>query len=138
MPCPFFEPRALATAPEHRTARLPLLDEYDGDCRSTSEAFPVPPPQRFRYCNHGYSRHSCEHFPAAETRSSFRYAVIRYSSTALEILCIEEHDYTPLRWFSTHYRFATGCLEPEIADLCMRAQALAFCHSYLERLPSAP
>lgn len=138
MPCPFFEPHALATAPEYRRARLPLLDEYDGACRSASEAFPVPPQHRFRCCNHGYSRLSCGHFPAAETRSSFRYAVIRHSSAALEIVCIEEQDYAPLRWLSTHYRFATGCLEPEVADGCMRAQALAFCHSYLERFPSAP
>ena len=138
MPCPFFEPRALATAPEHRSARLPLFDEYDGDCRSASEAFPVPPPQRFRYCNHGYSRHSCEHFPAAETRSSFRYAVIRHSSAALEIVCIEEQDYAPLRWHPAQYSPATGQFEPELADLCMRAQALAFCRSYLERFPSAP
>ena len=135
MPCPYFEPQAVAEHPRHSSARLPLIDEYDGSCRAAPEPMPVPAERRFPCCNHGYSRGCCEHFPAAEVRSSFRYAVIAHSAAALEILCIEEQNYTPTRWHSTHYYPESGRLEPEVADACMHAQALAFCHSYLQRFP---
>lgn len=137
MPCPFFEPQTVAIAPQHSRARLPLIDEYDGLCRAAAEPFGVPLQHRFPRCNHGYSRRACEHFPAAEARSSFRYTVLRQSAASLEILCIEEQDYAPVRWHSTQYTQATGSLEPELADSWMRAQALAFCRSYLEHFPFA-
>lgn len=135
MPCPYFEPQAVAAQPRHSNARLPLIDEYDGSCRAAPEPITVPGERRFACCNHGYSRGCCELFPPVEARSSFRYTVVARSATGLEILCIEEQDYAPVRWHSTHYFPASGRLEPEVADSCMRAQALAFCHSYVERFP---
>ena len=137
MPCPYFEPHTVAAGAQHSNVRLPLLDEYDGTCRAGSEAIAAPAERRFRCCNHGYSRGLCEIFPAADARSSFRYTVVRHSSSGLDIICIEEQNYAPLRWQPTQYCFATGRLEPEVGDACMRAQALAFCRSYLERFPSA-
>ena len=137
MPCPYFEPQAVATSPQHVNARLPLIDEYDGLCRAGLEPAPAPAERRFRCCNHGNSRGLCEIFPAADARSCFRYTVVRQSAAGLEIICIEEQNYAPLRWHPTEYCLATGRLEPEVPDACMRAQALAFCRSYLERFPSA-
>jgi hypothetical protein len=135
MPCPYFEPLAVASAPRHTNARLPLIHEYDGLCRARPEPLGVAPQHRFCCCNHGYSLGCCEHFPAADTRSSFRYTVLRHAAAALEILCIEEQNYAPVRWQATRYSLENGLLEPEVADTCMRAQVLAFCRSYLQRFP---
>jgi hypothetical protein len=137
MPCPYFEPHAVATIRQHSDARLPLLDEYDGVCRAGAELVSAPAERRFRCCNHGYSQGICEIFPATDARSCFRYTVIAHSAAGLEIVCIEEQNYAPLRWHCTQYSPATGRLEPEVADGCMRAQVLAFCRSYLQRFPSA-
>ncbi len=133
MPCPYFEPQRVASDPQHATARLPLLEEYDGLCHALGEPLGVAPTLRFQYCNHGYSRGSCERFPAGETRSGVRYTVVRQTAAALEILCVEERDYAPLRWHSLQYFFDTECIDPELPDHCIRAQILAFCRSYRKR-----
>jgi hypothetical protein len=135
MPCPYFEPQRIADHPQHSNARLPLIDEYDGSCRAMPEPLAVPADHRFGRCNHGYSRGCCQYFPAAEARSSFRYTVLKQSAAALDLLCIEEQNYAPVRWHATQYLAESGRLEPELADACMRAQALAFCRSYVERFP---
>jgi|SRR5579875_247561 len=137
MPCPYFEPLAKVTDGGHSSARLPLMDEYDGVCRAGAEFVAAPAERRFRCCNHGYSRGLCEILPVGDARSCFRYTVVGESAAGLEIICIEEQDYAPLRWQMTQYLAATGRLEPEVADQCMRAQALAFCRSYLERFARA-
>ena len=135
MPCPYFEPLRIAEHPKHSNARLPLIDEYDGFCRATPDPISVPAERRFTCCNHGYSRGCCEHFPVSDGRSSFRYTVLKQSGTALDLLCIEEQNYTPVRWQATQYMPATGALEPEIDEACMRAQALAIARSYVARFP---
>lgn len=135
MPCLYFEPQRIADHPRHSNARLPLIDEYDGCCRAAPEPIAVPAERRFGCCNHGYSRGCCQYFPAAETRSSFRYTVLREAGGVLDLLCIEEQNYAPVRWHPTQYVAATDQLQPELADACMRAQALAFCRSFIGRFP---
>ncbi|MBV9760342.1 MAG: hypothetical protein JO340_07260 [Acidobacteriaceae bacterium] len=144
MPCPFFEPRAITPSPRHAHARLPLIDEYDGLCRARADLPPAPAERRFECCNHGYSHSLCDLFPAGHAPSCFRYTVLAQSEAGLEILCIEERHYAPVRWFSTRYSPSTGALDPDPAGvsmdaqpLAMRAQALAFCRSFLERFPLA-
>jgi len=39
---PYFEPRQISAPVEHTTARLPLIDEYDGFCQASEHSFPVP------------------------------------------------------------------------------------------------
>lgn len=133
MPCPYFEPQGVARDPQHANARLPLLDEYDGLCHASEEPLAIPLALRFRCCNHGYSHGCCERFPKSELRSGLRYDVVRRSATALEIICVEEQQYAPWRWHSVRYFFEGERMEPEVADVCMRAQLLAFCRSYLKR-----
>jgi hypothetical protein len=135
MPCPFFEPQALAADPAHPNARLPLLDEYDGVCRAAAEAFRVPRDLRFPCCNHGYSRGSCSRFPASETRSSIRFDVLSANRESLELLFVEERDHFPLNWRSVRYIVGTESIDPGLDDGCARAQILAFCKSYLRRFP---
>lgn len=136
MSCPYFEPHAVARTPQHANARLPLLQEYDGFCRATAEPFTAPAEHRFAHCNHGYSRAGCPNFPSSDPRSAFRYTVMKRSDAALDIICIEEQEYAPVRWHAARYFFENGSLEPEFPDSCMRAQAVAFCRSFLEKFPA--
>jgi hypothetical protein len=93
---------------------------------------------RFRYCNHGYSRGSCEYFPLAETRSCLRYQLARLTKAELEITIIEEQDYAPVAWRIVKYSADADKeqLDPEIQDCCIRAQVLVFCRAYLSRFPA--
>ena len=135
MPCPRFEPVAPVSDPQHTNARLPLIDEYDGICHAGPEAIDAPAAHRFRSCNHGYSAGACQHFPAGETRSSFRYSVVSQEGDTLTVVGIEEQNYTPVRWHNIEYSVATGQIQTPLQDPSLRAQALAFCQSYLRRFP---
>lgn len=137
MPCPQFQPQRVATDPLHTSARLPLIEEYEGLCHAQAEPVTAPPDLRFRYCNHGYSQGACQRMPfAAESPSCSRYNVVRRSESALEILCIQEQNYAPLRWQSVTYFIATDRLAVDLPDPCLTAQLLAFCRSYLKRFPA--
>ena len=131
MPCPYFEPLHVAADPKYSRARLPLIDEYDGLCHAQSEAAAAPSDFRFPFCNHGYSARCCNRFPAHEHRSAMRFHMTRNDGANLEILCVEEADHTPARWYSVQYFPERGELSPSIADPCVRAQIVAFCRSFL-------
>jgi len=133
MPCPYFAPHHIVAQPQNANARLPLIDEYDGLCRAASEPIDAPVELRFRCCNHGYSRGCCERFPSGDARSSLRYDVVRKTQNMLELVCIEEQNYAPLRWRTIQYFLASERVEPELEDACTQAQAIAFCRSYLKR-----
>jgi hypothetical protein len=133
VPCPFFEPKETAARPRHANARLPLIDEYEGVCHAGSEPGAPLHDVVFRYCNHGYSQGCCDRFPSHEVRSAIRYDVVSRNESALSLICIKEQDYTPVQWQAIEYMVLTERFEPELGDLCMRAQALAFCRSFLGR-----
>jgi hypothetical protein len=133
MPCPYFAPNNIVTRSQNVNARLPLIDEYEGSCHASPEPIEAPAELRFRCCNHGYSRGCCERLPSGDARSSLRYDVMRQTQSTLDLLCIEEQNYAPLRWRTIHYFLATERLEPELDDACAQAQAIAFCRSYLRR-----
>lgn len=133
MPCPYFEPQRVLIHPEHLRARLPLIEEYEGMCHAHGEPFAAPASLRFQCCNHGYSRGCCEHFPVDHGRSCLRYSVLGCTPTALDLICVEEEGYAPVRWHAFQYILATGRLDPDPCEIPMRAQALAFCRSYLAR-----
>ncbi len=133
MPCPLFEPVRAISHPQRSNARLPLIEEHDGVCHAASYPFAVPSDLRFRCCNHGYSANACQHLPAEEKRSALRYSVVTHTGDVLEVICVEEKDYAPVKWVRMQYVITTGLLEPRIEDACMKAQALAFCQSYLRR-----
>jgi hypothetical protein len=60
-----------------------------------------------------------------------RYSVLRQSDETLDLVCIEEAGYAPVRWHALQYSKATGLLAPDVGGECMKAQAIAFCRSYL-------
>lgn len=136
MACPYFEPQHVNASPEHAAARMPLIDEYDGLCRAADAPFPIPSQLRFRCCNHGNSRRTCAHFPTGEMRSALRYEIVGRTAAALELLLVEERDYTPHSWQTIRYFVAGELLEPEIADIAKQAQIRAFCRSFLEHFPA--
>jgi len=113
--------------------RLPLLQEHEGLCRAEAEPFEAPAAMRFRYCNHGYSRGACGHFPSHEKRSALRYQLRPITETEFEVMVIEERDYAPGDWCVVKYSTGHELLEPEIQDPCVRAQVLALCRTYLNR-----
>jgi hypothetical protein len=136
MPCPYFAPHLPTSQPESAGGRFPLIDSFVGDCHATATPSPAPPEMLVRYCNQGYSRTDCTHFPAADTRSAMRYSVVRRSDEFLDILIIVECGYAPVTWQPVRYFIDSGVLEPACADACTRAQALAFSKAYLRRFPT--
>jgi len=136
MPCPYFEPQRVVAEPTHLNARLPLIDEFDGVCRATSEPVPVPPGSRMRLCNHGNAVGQCAQFPASEQRTSIRFDVVRRSASNLDLLYVEESLYAPLGWRTLTFLIDSERLDPDPSDACQRAQLLAFCRSYLRRYPT--
>ncbi len=117
----------------NKSARLPLIDEYDGLCRAGGEPVSSSEVARFRWCNHGNSKGCCPAFPEHEKRSCLRYEIISRENDALRVLCIEEQAYAPLRWYPVQYIRGEERLEPEPEDFCVRSQLIAFCRSYLAR-----
>jgi hypothetical protein len=93
-----------------------------------------PPKElRFACCNHGYSRGACPHFPTSEDRSALRFDVLMSSPDLIELLLVSESEHFPINWARYRYCVAAETLEPEPADVCTRAQIMAFCRSYLRR-----
>lgn len=118
------------------SARLPLIDEYQGLCHA---GVPVPAPTaiQLRSCNRGYSKADCRSFPAPESRSAIRYTVLRRTVLLLEILCIEEADHGPQSWRKLDFDIASSCLRTDVENAILRAQAQAFCRSYLAHFGSS-
>lgn len=117
-------------AAQSATVRLPLLREFEGRCHAGAEVTAVPEQLRL-CCNLGGL---CDRFPRGERRSRLRYHVSGLTASALCVLCIEERNYAPSRWYQVQYLIAGDRVEPEIEDACVRAQVLAFCRTYWERL----
>ena len=133
MPCPYFKPDTVASNPQYTHARLPLLDEYEGQCCATEDRIAVPEALRFRCCNHGYSQGACDRFPNTESRSCLRYTVLSRTLAGLDVLCVEEQAHFPVRWQAVRYSPQNDEFDPAPDDVCMRAQLRAFCRSYLRR-----
>ncbi len=118
--------------------RLPLFDEYDGWCHARGEAQPILSDVRFSGCNHGHFDKGCAALPPGEGRRHRRFHLPekpRTDAPSLQILVLELEDHTPVRSRSLRYSTVDERLEPEPIDPCERAQALAFCRSYLQRFP---
>jgi hypothetical protein len=136
MACPLFEPQHVASSPKYPKSRLPLIDEYDGLCRAGTTAQPVPADSRFECCNHGYSQHRCDLFSAGEDQPHcLRYSVVERGPSTLSVMVVEEREYAPLAWHKVDYSIPRDEMVSQIDDVCVRAQALAFCRSLLKRFP---
>ena len=135
MACPFFEPLRPVSNKTHPRARLPLIQEFEGLCHATAEIARTPASSLFVGCNHGHQHSRCDRFPAGHESSTMRYSVVGHSASILDILVIEEIDYAPVNWVRMQYSIESRTIEPEPADVCVRAQVAAFCSSYLSLPP---
>lgn len=77
-------------------------------------------------------------FPAGEARSAYRYSITRRGAEVLELICVEECDHTPARWFPLQYQIAESAVSGASLNECMKAQARAFCVSYLKKTDRTP
>jgi hypothetical protein len=128
-----FQPLKPVENPQYNNARLPLLREFDGLCRATASPVAVPAEMRFRYCNQGNSANRCVRYPAERALASFRYDVVSYSDAGVELLMLEERDYSPFAWRRVVYRQDSDSLAPEMEDITTRAQIVAFCRTFLDQ-----
>jgi hypothetical protein len=140
MPCPFFEPRTIAATATFENGRLPLIDEYDGDCHLQGSHGAIDQSVRMLGCNHGNLGGVCcrlnAHFDVPQNhRAILRFHLQSRERDGVRVTVIEEDDFFPVRWSTIAFRLNAETFEPEIEDLCQRAQALAFCRSYLSRFP---
>lgn len=133
MACPFFEPSHVISNPRHPSARLPLIDEYDGLCHAATTPIQAPGERRFECCNRGYPYPQCSLFPMGDGPHCLRYSILEQSACAVRLVLIEERDYSPLAWRTVQYSITTEELMPEVVDACARAQVIAFCRSFLKR-----
>jgi len=130
MPCPLFEPRAKVELPRVPAPRLPLLHEFAGVCHAGESN--IDPQHRFQYCNQGNAKGRCPSFPATVALSCVRFAVIRLTEQTLTVLVVEEENYCPKAWSTIDFLIHDQRLEPEISNVCRRAQVFHFCLGYLE------
>jgi hypothetical protein len=137
MPCPLFEPREkIPAAPEFR-ARLPLIFEFKGICHAAAAEplaeYTEGSAHSAACCNQGNAKGICSKFPSDLPVSAIRFDVTTRTPLALTVLVMEEENYWPRTWNKFDFVIAEQRLEPEIEDICRRAQVFHFCRSYLEK-----
>ena len=126
MPCPFFEPLAPADEPKFRNGRIPLIEEHAGTCHASADL----PAVKGATCNTA-TRSDNVTAPAIGPSAAMRYSILGRCGGALEVLCITEENYSPAGTRRLHFLLASDRLEETDVDLCMAAQACAFCRAYL-------
>ena len=65
-----------------------------------------------------------------------RFSVLRQHAKGLDVAVIEELNFAPLRWQIVTFDQDQQAFDPELSDVCQRAQLLAFCRSHLHRFSS--
>ena len=92
MACPLFKPvRRLDAGGWDPAPRLPLGDAWAGDCTAGCVEQPAESTQR-EFCNSGYARGRCEHFPATMEADAVRFSM----GAEGRLIYIFEMDHAPL------------------------------------------
>jgi hypothetical protein len=131
MPCPYFVPNTPLARPAFQGGRLPLVEEYRGECLRAGESYGST---GYRACNQGYARETCPNYPSDRPNGAFRYTLLRCGEAEIEILWIREEDYAPVQSSLLHFSIARNCVAETDAERTVAAQASAFCRSYLQRV----
>ncbi len=131
MACPLFEPRTRVNQGPGNDPRLPLIYEFEGICHAGESV--IDPLHRFKYCNRGNAKGHCRNLPSTLDVSAIRFSVTRSTPQTLTVLVIEEQDHWARSWTTVHFKISEQQLEPEMEDVCRRAQVFQFCVSYLEK-----
>ena len=135
MACPYFYPVERFQEREWPTPpRLPLGDPYHGMCLVNPTRETRPDMETLRqYCNLGYARGKCPHFPKDSSADAVRFMVARDQDTLLKLQYVVEKDHSPLEHGPLEYsldgkRFLVG----HSSEL-LRRQAQAYAESYQRR-----
>jgi len=131
MPCPLFEPRTKVSPARVPAPRLPLIEEFEGICHAGETV--IDPEHRFKFCNRGNAAGECRSFPPGLAISAVRFTVTRITPRTLSVLVVEEQNHWPSAWSRVDFIIDEQRLEPEINEVCRRAQVFHFCVSYLEK-----
>jgi len=135
MACPWFSPtRPLEDARWAVPPRLPLIDAWDGECRSTASG-PAPDNETIRArCNSGYARGACARF-ADGRGDAVRFHIQPNETGPLRILYSYERDCWPTGHGVIEYDAAQQRASAD--DELLARQAEAFAISYLKRTGAA-
>src|SRR5437660_284313 len=97
MACPFFHPiEPLSNTRELRA--LPLGDFYRGQCHAGDADYTPSENELRTWCNFGYARHDCAHFPAAQTDAPdvARFSIGSDNDSGIIVRFTLERDHRPL------------------------------------------
>jgi len=130
VPCPLFEPVARVIQVRVPAPRLPLIHEFEGICHAGEGH--IDPEHRFHYCNRGNAKGNCPSFPESLALTAIRFSVTARTGNLLTILIVEEQNHWPAAWKTIDFMIDEKRIQPEVSDICRRAQILRFCDSYLE------
>jgi hypothetical protein len=132
MACPYFYPVArFETSGWVVPPRLPLGDQYSGECRSSGAGFQPEETRVRQVCNVGYGRGCCERFPESSAADAVRFHVSDDGGKLIRIQYIFERDC----WPKEHgiFECANTSVSSGPEEEVLRKQATAFLESYLRR-----
>ncbi len=132
MACPYFLPTGrFHDSSWLKPPRLPLGDPCQGEC---TIAHAAPGPAELRdFCNTGYARGRCPHFPGDSATDAIRFSLAADHPESLELVYILESDYAPAAHGPITYDRAARDFTTAPDSPIVRAQARQFIDSYLNR-----
>jgi len=117
---------------------LPLGDAWTGICRAVPDR-PFQPDDSLLepFCNLGYARGHCAHFPADCSPDAMRFILVSDDGAVLRLYYVLERDHRPFAHgpleFSVAQNEVTTPAEGSLTD----RQARAYAASYLRRRPES-
>ncbi len=126
MACPYFDPGERLPGPGGA-----LGDLYAGRCRAANWR----PDERTcsDFCNMGYARGRCPHFPLNGGPDAVRFCVSKDEPGAIRILYSLERDHYPFSNGALEFRTAAGAFTA--APESVSSLGAAYVRSYLRRRP---
>jgi hypothetical protein len=145
MACPYFRPLPFGTDSPARiafssreNAMLPLGDSFSGHCCATPELLYQPDPAVSRdFCNLGYARGQCGHFPGGDGPDAVRFTISADQGGSLRLYYVLERDHHPFAHGPLEYSVGDAAFFPPPATSELDFQARAYVASYLRRKAEA-
>jgi len=113
---------------------LPLGDAWTGICRAAPDQ-PFHPGDSLLdlFCNLGYARGHCAHFPADHGPDAARFTIVSDDGAALRLYYVLERDHRPFAHGPLAFSVEQNEITTRAEGVCTVAQARAYAASYLRR-----